>query len=200
MARVENPKRHQVSIEQRRKATKYLTETRDAVERHVSHLTEAQWNFKPSAQRWSILDVLEHLVIFETFTHHVVTSMKDIPLNESDYDSLEIEQFLLRTVSDRSKKLKSPVPGHPTGRWKSTEVLEQFLNARAGTQQLLEESPYLRGRIVPNLLYSSPDWDGYSWIIASALHSARHLMQIEELKNDPGLPHDKSRTIHRASA
>jgi DinB superfamily len=191
--------RHQVSIEQKLNATKYLTETRDAIERNVNHLTEAQWNFKPSAQRWSTLDVLEHLVLFETFTHHVVTSMKDIPLNESEYDPLEIEQFLLMTVSDRSKKLKSPVPGHPTGRWKSTEVLEQFLLARSRTQEILDESPYLRGRIVPNPLYSSPNWDGYSWVIASALHSARHLMQLEELKNDPGFPPD-SRTIHRASA
>src|ERR1700736_1342435 len=71
--------RHALTIEQRRNALKYLTETRDAVKRHVTNLTEAQWNFKPSEQRWSILDVLEHLVIFETYTHHVISSMKDLP-------------------------------------------------------------------------------------------------------------------------
>jgi hypothetical protein len=43
-----------------------------------------------------------------------------------------------------------PVPGRPTGRWDSTEAMEQFLLARARTQELLEESSYLRGRIVPN--------------------------------------------------
>lgn len=178
---------------------KYLTDTRDAVERYVNSLTEAQWNFKPSAQKWSILDVLEHLVIFETFTHKVISSMKDLPPDESDHGPLELELFILGTVPDRSKKLQSPLPGQPTGRWKSTEAIEQFLLARARTQELLEESPYLRGRIVPNPLYSSPDWDGYSWIIALALHSARHIIQIEELKSDPSFPLD-SRTIHRASA
>jgi DinB superfamily len=64
--RRKNQERHALTIEQRRNALKYLTETRDAVKRHVTNLTEAQWNFKPSEQRWSILDVLEHLVIFET--------------------------------------------------------------------------------------------------------------------------------------
>src|ERR1700738_3887048 len=113
--------RHALTIEQRRNALKYLTEPRDAVKRHVTNLTEAQWNFKPSAQRWSILNVLEHLVLFETYTHYVISSMKDLPPDESDHDPLEIEQFLLRTVPDRSKKLQSPVPGHPTGRWDSTE-------------------------------------------------------------------------------
>ena len=190
---------HQLSLEQRSNAMKYLTETRDAVERSVNSLTEAQWNFKPSAERWSILDVLEHLVIFDTYTYQVIRSMKDLPPDESTHDPLEIEHFLLRTISDRSKKLQSPVPGHPTGRWKSTEAIEQFLLARARIQELLEKSPYLRGRIVPNPLYSSPDWDGYSWIIATALHTARHIMQIEDLKNDPSFPLD-SRTIHRASA
>src|SRR5260370_9952131 len=102
---------HGLSIEQRRNAMKYLTETREAVERHVAQLTEAQWNFKPSAQKWSILDVLEHLVLFENYTHYVISSMKEVPPNESDYDPLAIERFLLSTVSDRSKKLQSPVPG-----------------------------------------------------------------------------------------
>jgi DinB superfamily len=182
--------RYQLSLEQRSTAMRYLTETRDAVERSVNSLTEAQWNFKPSAERWSILDVLEHLVIFDTYTYQAIRSMKDLPPDESNYDPLEIEHFLLRTISDRSKKLQSPVPGHPTGRWKSTEAIEQFLLARARIQELLEKSPYLRGRIVPNPLYSSPNWDGYSWIIASALHSARHIMQIEELKSDPSFPLD----------
>jgi DinB superfamily len=177
---------------------KYLTKTRDAVERSVNNLTEAQWNFKPSAQRWSILDVLEHLVLFEIYTHYVIASMEDLAPDKSDHDPREIEQFLLRAVPDRSKTLQSPVPGHPTGRWNSAEAIEQFLLARAKTQQILEESPYLRGRIVPNPLYSSPDWDGYCWIIATALHTTRHTLQIENLKNDPKFP-QASLTTNRAS-
>lgn len=126
-------KRHELSIEQRRKAMKYLPETRDVLELSVSNLTEEQWNFKPSAQRWSVLDVLEHLVFFETYTYYVTSSMKDLPPDESGYDPLEIEQFLLNAVPDRSKKLQSLALGHPTCRWNSIEVIEQFLLARART-------------------------------------------------------------------
>lgn len=183
---------HQVlnplSIEQKLVAMKSLTETREALKEHVNNLTDAQWNFKHSTQTWSILNILEHLVIFETYIHQMIGSMKDLPPDESNRDPQEVEQFILGAVTDRSHKIESPEPGHPTGRWKPSEAIKLFLLARARTRQLLEESPYLRGRIVPNPLYSSPNWDGYCWIIATALHTARHIMQIEDLKNNPRFP------------
>jgi hypothetical protein len=179
------PQEHrQLSIEEQRNAMKYLTETRDTLEMHVSNLTDAQWNFKPSPQKWSILDVLEHLVVFEGYSHYVIGSMKDLASAKSDHDSREIEQFILGAVPDRSKTLQSPEPGHPTGRWASTEIVEQFLLARARTLELVKESSYLRGRIVHNPLYSPSDWDGYCWVLATALHTGRHTLQIEDIKND----------------
>lgn len=181
--------RNPLSIEHQHIAMTYLTETRDALERHVSNLTDIQWNFRTSAQTWSILDVLEHLVLFEIYTHYVICSMQDLAVpDKSEHDPQEVEQFLLRAVPDRSKKFQSPEPGLPAGRWKPSEAVEQFALARARTQQLLEESPYLRGRTVLNPLYSLSDWDGYCWIIAAGLHTARHIMQIEELKNNPRFP------------
>ncbi|HEY4048172.1 MAG TPA: hypothetical protein VGM27_15025, partial [Acidobacteriaceae bacterium] len=120
--------------------------------------------------------------------HEVISIMKDLPLDNSNCNPLEIEQFILTTVPDRSKKLRTPTQGEPTGRWKSDEVLDQFLLARARTQELLEESPHLRGRIIPNPLYTTSEWDGYAWILAMALHTVRHTVQIEELKNEAGFP------------
>ncbi|MES2373787.1 MAG: DinB family protein [Bacteroidota bacterium] len=43
----------------------HLTATRDAVINETKNLSPAQWSFKESVNRWSINQVLEHLVIWE---------------------------------------------------------------------------------------------------------------------------------------
>jgi hypothetical protein len=178
----------QISPDERRRAMTHLIEGRDILVRCLTGLTETQWTFKPSLQRWSILEVLEHLLIFETTVHGLISSMEDLPVDNSNHNAREVEQFILTTVPDRSKKLRTVIQGEPTGRLKSGEALDQFLLARARTQKLLDESTYLRGRIIPNPLYTVSDWDGYLWILALALHTIRHTVQIEELKNGADLP------------
>ncbi len=188
MQATQAPGQYQLSVDDRRKAMKYLIEGRDTLVRHVSGLTRPQWTFKPSAERWSILEVLEHLLIFETTVHMLVGMMKDLPLDTSNRNPLEVEEFILATVLDRSKRLRTPIQGEPTGRGKSDQVLDQFLQARARTQELLEESHYLRGRIIPNPLYATSDWDGYIWILGAGLHTIRHTLQIVELKTEASFP------------
>jgi hypothetical protein len=42
-----------------------LTRTRDSIIAETKDLTEAQWNFKESPDRWSIKEIIEHLGIWE---------------------------------------------------------------------------------------------------------------------------------------
>ena len=42
-----------------------LTRSRDAVVKETQNLSEAQWNFKESPDRWSIKEVVEHIAIWE---------------------------------------------------------------------------------------------------------------------------------------
>ena len=42
-----------------------LTRTRDSVINETKNLSKAQWNFKESPDRWSINQIVEHLVIWE---------------------------------------------------------------------------------------------------------------------------------------
>jgi DinB family protein len=42
-----------------------LTRTRDSLIKETERLTEAQWNFKESADRWSINQITEHLALWE---------------------------------------------------------------------------------------------------------------------------------------
>jgi hypothetical protein len=42
-----------------------LVRTRDSIIKETKNLTEQQWNFKESPDRWSINEVIEHLAIWE---------------------------------------------------------------------------------------------------------------------------------------
>jgi hypothetical protein len=59
---------------------KYLLDsliiTRDALIKETENLTEAQWNFKESPDRWSIKEVTEHIAIWELLLLHEVNKAK----------------------------------------------------------------------------------------------------------------------------
>src|SRR3712207_7288319 len=42
-----------------------LTRSRDQIVRETQNLSEAQWNFKESPERWSIKQVVEHIAVWE---------------------------------------------------------------------------------------------------------------------------------------
>lgn len=50
-----------------------LQRTKDALIKETENLTEAQWNFKESADRWSIKQVVEHVDIWELLLMHEVS-------------------------------------------------------------------------------------------------------------------------------
>src|SRR5260370_35377231 len=45
------------------RAKQYLEKTRDEVIAVTEGLSEAQWKFKPGADRWSIAEIVEHIVL-----------------------------------------------------------------------------------------------------------------------------------------
>ena len=47
------------------KALKYLESTKKNIEDATKGLSEAQWNFKPAPDRWSVAEVMEHIAATE---------------------------------------------------------------------------------------------------------------------------------------
>jgi hypothetical protein len=58
--------------EEREKAIKYLEKTRAGVLEATKGLSEAQWNFKPGPDRWSVAEVTEHIAAAEDFLRDMV--------------------------------------------------------------------------------------------------------------------------------
>jgi len=171
--------------EQIAKASQYLTETRDALVDSAAGLSPSQWDFKPAPDRWSIAEIIEHVVLIENRVHAIVGKMDDAPLSDPDSNLARTDDFIVNEVPKRSTKFQAPEFVSPTHRWTGPEALAHFVESRVKTIQLLATA-VLRGHVVPHPIFGP--WDGYQWLVAAAAHSARHTEQIREVKADAKFP------------
>jgi uncharacterized damage-inducible protein DinB len=178
----------QLTSEEREKAVKYLEKTRAGVLAATKGLSEAQWNFKPATNRWSIAEVTEHIAAAEDFLMNMVQEqvMKG-PARTNSEDLKALDGFVMKAVTDRSVKAQAPEPLQPTNRFGSPKAsLKHFEESRAKTIKYVKDAKDLREHT-----WASPlgkDLDGYESVLFIAAHSERHTKQIDEVKADPNFP------------
>lgn len=177
-----------LTTEERKRAADYLEKTRDAFLASTDGLSEAQWNFKPSPTRWSVAEVAEHIAATEDMLMGTVHDKVMIaPARTEPTDVKEIDEFVVKAISDRTGKVKAPEPLVPTRRFGSpADTLRHFKESRAKTLAFLDETKDLRGHAIDSPL--GKKLDGYQWLLFMGAHAERHTKQIEEVKADPGFP------------
>lgn len=177
----------ELTAEERSKVSQYLAATRDELARAIQGLSAAQWQFKPAPDRWSIAEVVEHLVIVE---NRVQSRFANWPegAEESNPERIpsEMDARILAEVPVRTPRIQAPPQIVPTGQWMTTEALERFRRGRDQTLRLLASTPALRSYSMPHPIFGP--WDGYQWLLAAAAHCERHIDQIREVKASPQFP------------
>lgn len=138
-------------------ATAHQLQTRlsvalDTVERELRLHTDAQLRWKPSPDRWSIVECLQHLNLAERFyirnIQHKVDSLGIVQhtpvdqLLESDW----VGKALLYIV-DPETKIKFPAPGMIRPRrpedMSPVDVINQFVDLQRTLHDLLDKAVYL---------------------------------------------------------
>jgi uncharacterized damage-inducible protein DinB len=172
----------------RDRAMQYLESTRQAVLDATAGLSEAQWNFKPAPDRWSVAEVVEHIAAAEDFLMGMVTSqVMKAPARPAGDDVKAIDDLVVAKIPDRSKKAQAPEPIRPTNRYGSPQAsLKHFTDARAQTEAFLKTHDDLREHAIDSPM--GKKLDGYEWVLFVAGHSERHTKQINEVKADPNFP------------
>ena len=155
----------------------------------IEGLSEAQWKFKPAADRWSMAECAEHIALSEDSLFRLVTEkvMKSEPATGNKATSREKDQKVIAMVRDRSQKAKAPELVRPSGHWATREALVQdFKRSRDRTIGYVETThDDLRshsGTHPVGLL------DAYQWVLLISAHTERHTAQINEVKEHPGFP------------
>src|SRR5438309_2937566 len=174
----------------RDRAVKYLESTRQGVQDATAGLSQAQWNFKPAPDRWSVAEVTEHIAAAEDFLRGMVTDqVMKAPSRPAGEDVKAIDEMVLTAVPDRTHKAQAPEPLKPTNRFGSPEAsLKHFLESRQRTEDFLKSTNDLRAHATDSPM--GKQLDAYEWMLFIAAHSDRHTKQILEVKADPKFPKD----------
>ena len=169
------------------KAVQYLETSKKGVLDATKGLSEAQWNFKPAPDRWSVAQVMEHIAAAEDFIRSMLKEkIMMAPAGEAGRDVKKTDEGVLAMVPDRTTKIQAPEPLVPTNRFGSPEAsIKHFVESRATTEDFLKTTTGLRDHVADSPMGKL---DGYEFVLLIAAHSERHTKQINEVKADPNFP------------
>jgi len=170
-------------------ALNYFLQTQYDVRQQVSGLTKAHLDFQPSADQWSISQCLEHIILTEQMIFDMIRENMKQPANpERQAEIAHSDEDIVRMVTDRSEKYKAPDILVPAGKYQDAESALNDLEAqRTVIHDFIRSTPVEELR---NHISASPSGlsDAYQSLMFLAGHTARHTLQIQEIKAAPGFP------------
>jgi uncharacterized damage-inducible protein DinB len=150
----------------------------------VSTLSRAQLEFRPAPQSWSIMEVIEHIVLVgPIYWKDLQDAVQAAPRSERPVSSRDVD--ILWYGIDRTHREKAIPSESPK---KQLRDLRAALDAyRKQHAQLLHYAKTtkddLRSRTVER-----QGCDAYQWALLISSHEQRHILQIREIKADPSFP------------
>ena len=161
-----------------------LSAERDALVERLAKIPVALQNERPSPERWSIAEVLEHLVRIETGITKLfmlkgqAPPPDDVPAPAPEASSTPA---LGRRIRDRSQKIEAPERVRPAGTLSAESALAQLQAARAG---LLSAFTSADAVALDRVTHPHPVFGPLtlrSWMALTSDHEARHAAQIGEI-------------------
>lgn len=179
-----------LSQAERDHAVAELESSRKAFLEATNGLSEAQWNFKPAPDRWSVAECAEHIGVTEAFILNLITeqALKGPAEPEKRAQVQGKDTSMMAMAVDRSAKFKAPESIQPTRRWATSgEITKNVLENRARTIQFVSTTEEdLRDHFMDHPVFKT--LDTYQWILLTSAHMRRHTAQILEVKADPNFP------------
>ena len=149
--------------------------------------TEAQWNYKPGPDRWSVGECAAHIIAAEEYFRQNVAAAMKSPALPADKRSDAADGPIMKGVRDRTTKFQAPAAIEPTGKVvPKAKAIADFEATRAKTleyvrttQDALREHGTTAG---PNTT------SAYQLLLMLSGHTERHTAQLLEVKASAGYP------------
>jgi hypothetical protein len=174
---------------ERKAALTSLKETKEAVLAAVKGLSEAQLQFKPAPDRWSIEECVKHIAVSESVLWEMcVSTLRVQPNPDLKSDIKMTDEELVKRTEDRSVRSKTMEQLEPANSpfKNATDALNSF---KIGRDQLLT---YIKSTQEEMRVHVAKTplgvMDAYQIVLLISAHSKRHTLQIEEVKADPNFP------------
>ena len=178
-----------ISKKEKKEAAKFLKETEEGVLAAVKGLSEAQLNFKPAPDKWSVEDCMKHIAITEIALWHMTDSIINQAANPEKRNAIKMsDEDVKKNIEDRTHKVKTYPPMEPqnTGFKNLEEAMNSFKENRSKLIDYIKGTDADLRNHVAALPFGS--FDCYQMILFIGAHSNRHMQQMEEVKADPNFP------------
>ena len=172
----------QITDLERQRLVSHLQMTGSWLAEEVSALSTEQVNFRPSANAWTILEVLDHLVVVGQIYWNDLQGATPVSSGRagmmSDVDVLWYgidrtnRETALKT-EEPSRKLRDAAAGVADYRRQHARLLEYVRTTKDD----------LRRRFVER-----QNSDAYQWALLISTHDQRHILQIREIKSHAKFP------------
>jgi DinB superfamily len=178
-----------LSDKERTYAIELLSKTETGVFSSLLGLSEAQLNFKPAPDRWSIADCIKHIAVTEGALWQMAdASLKQAANPEKRSEIKATDEQVVQMIESREKKVKTFPPMEPQNTpYKSVaDALSSFYISRGKLIEFVRTtSDDMRDHVVT---FPAGSFDSYQMVLFIAAHSNRHTQQIDEVKADPAFP------------
>jgi hypothetical protein len=173
---------------EREKALGLLNRSRKTLLDAVEGVTDSQARWKPAADRWSILEYVEHLAVSDDGLIEIIKRSLATPARpETEARRSERETKIRETPIPRGAN-RAPRMLQPDGRFASLqEAVAAFLAARARSIEYARNTQEdLRSHFTDHSVLGP--LDGYQWLIGNARHAETHAAHIRELRSMAEFP------------
>ena len=167
---------------ERQRLVAHMEMTASWLEDEVKGLSPAQAAFRPARNSWTILEVLDHLVVVGPIYWKDLQSAKEVSAGRagmmSDVDVLwygidRTNRETALATEEPSRKLQDVLNGLNSYRTQHARLLQYIRTTKDD----------LRRRIVER-----QNSDAYQWALLTSTHEQRHILQIREIKRDAKFP------------
>lgn len=170
-------------------AVNYYNETFHNLEKSISGLNKEQMHFKPSEESWSISQCVEHIIITENMIFGMIQETMEKPANPERKEEIKFsDKEIMAMVIDRSEKYKAPEMLIAKGKYDDPATAIHDLKVqREEIFYFIKDTPIedLRNHISDSPAGAT---DTYQSLLFLAGHTARHTLQIEEIKASADFP------------
>ena len=167
---------------ERQRLVAHMDMTARWLEDEVSGLSPQQLAYRPSATAWSILEVVDHLVVVGPIYWKALQNARAVSagrvgmMNDVDvlwYGIDRTDREIALQTEEPSRKLPDLQSAMKAYRAQHAELLQYVRTTKDD----------LRGRLVDR-----QNCDAYQWALLISTHEQRHILQIREIKANPKFP------------
>jgi hypothetical protein len=160
----------------------------------IDGVTEAQWKWKSSPDRWSVGECAEHVILSERMLYQTAVEALKTPVDPEWAAKTDGKvDFLKKVMPNRNPGgaggAKAPQEIVPSGGLAKDEVVRRFNESRTEIRAFVAalDQPVKEHIVVHPFPVFGP-LNAYDWLIYVPLHTIRHSRQIVEVQQTAGYP------------